>query len=360
MAKKIVIDNYIGNYYFSKQFIREMLKGVKDEVEVVVSSLGGDLDHAIDIHNQFAENGNVIINFTGFNASSATVISLGAKKVRMCENSFYLIHKALVWIDKFGYYNEDDFDELIADLSKKKDQSAKITLTVAKMYADKSGMAVKEVLALMKEEIWLTAEEAKEKGFVDEVYKASEVTNLLEDSTKMAMIAASGYPVPGRKKVETPENSTEVKTPVDEEGIFQRILNKVKDHLNPHKNEMSKPDLKRLNEILKAANIMNFSVNSDGTVTLTADMATAIEGALEQEQTAKAALQQKVDESANLNTKVTDLESKLQTANNRIKELEKEPGASSATVNNETDSPEGKETDGGFWERFANLSPKKK
>lgn len=356
MAKKIVIDNYIGNYYFSKQFIREMLKGAKDEVEVVVSSLGGDLDHAIDIHNQFAEYGNVVINFTGFNASSATVISLGAKKVRMCENSFYLIHKALVWIDKFGYYNEDDFEDLIADLSKKKDQSAKITLTVAKMYADKSGMTVKEVLALMKEEIWLTAQEAQEKGFVDEIYKASEVTNLLDDSTKMAMIAASGYPVPGRKPaVEIPEN-TEEKPTIDEEGIFQRILNKFKDHLNPHKNEMSKPELKRL---LKAANIVNFTENPDGTIKLTAEVAQAIESALEAQETAAASLQQKVDESANLNTKVTDLETKLQTANNRIKELEKEPGADSAAVNVETDKPAGESSEGGFWDRFANLSKKK-
>lgn len=356
MAKnKIVIDGYIGAYFYSKQFIREMLKGTKDETEVTVSSLGGDLDHAIDIHNQFAEHGNIVINYSGFNASSATVLGLKAKLIRMSENSFYLIHKTLMWVDEFGYFNDDDFDELIGKLEKKKEIAAKTSLVIAKMYSEKTGMSIKDTLDLMKEEMWLTAEEAKEKGFIDEIYKPAEVQNYLADETMMAMVVASGYPTPVREKDSTVKPDAIIKPVIDEENLFTRLLNRIKEHfsINPNsKNQMSKPDLMRL---LKAANVAEFVMNADGTITLTAEVAQAIEKALEANETATAALQQKVDDSSQLQAKFSDLELKLKTANETIAKLEKSPGEESATINKETDSDAGSGNEEGFFARFSRL-----
>jgi len=170
--KKIVIDGYIGQWQFSKTYVREMLKGSSaEEVEVNVSSLGGDFSHALDIHDQFAAHKNVTVIYTGFNASSATILSLGSKKVKISENSFYLVHKPMGWVDVFDSLNEDDIDTLIASLEKKKNELAKFTLVLARMYKDKTGMPIKDILNLMKEETWLTADMAKEKGFVDEIIK---------------------------------------------------------------------------------------------------------------------------------------------------------------------------------------------
>ncbi len=210
MAKEVIIDGYIGPYAYSKQYIRAMLEGSKGkETKVKISSLGGDLNHAINIHDQFVEHANIVVEFSSFSASSATIIALGAKTSKMNKNSFYLIHKVMSWIDEWGYMNEDDLEEIIAKLEKEKNENAKITLQIAKMYSDKSGKSVKDILDLMKKQTWLTAEEAKEWGFVDEITESATKVNYLEDYRMVAMIAGSGLPEPPRKHLTNTDMSKE-------------------------------------------------------------------------------------------------------------------------------------------------------
>ncbi|MFK5856585.1 MAG: Clp protease ClpP [Bacteroidota bacterium] len=200
MAKEIIIDSYIGPGYYSKKYVRAMLNNAKGkDVTAKISSLGGDLNHAVDIHDQFAEHGKVTVEYTGFNASSGTIVSLGAFRIKISRNSYYLIHKVSSWIDEYGYKNEDDLEKLISDLSKEKDENKKITLNVAKMYIDRTGKTIKEIIDLMKKETWLTADEALEWGFVDEIYDPKNKVNFLENKRMVAMINAAGYPVPERK-----------------------------------------------------------------------------------------------------------------------------------------------------------------
>ena len=167
------IDGFIGGWGYSKSFIRNFLASSgKDPVTIRVSSLGGDVDHAIAIHNQFVEHGNVTVVLTAFNASSATLITLGARRIQMHSNSFYLIHKALQWVDTWGNMKEDDLDAMIRSLEKQKSELDKITLVLAKMYARKSGKSTPEILDLMKQETWLTADEALAWGFIEEIIES--------------------------------------------------------------------------------------------------------------------------------------------------------------------------------------------
>ena len=199
MAKTFSIDGYIGAGYYSKQYIRSMLLEEPGNILINVSSLGGSLDHALDIHDQFAKHGKVTIEYNSFNASSATIISLGASKIKMSNNSFYLIHKVMSWVDQWGYMNEDDLQVLIDSLEKEKGENAKITLIMAKMYAAKTGKTTAEIIELMKQQTWLSAEEALAWGFVDEIFEPKESINVLEDQKLVAMISAAGFPIPKRK-----------------------------------------------------------------------------------------------------------------------------------------------------------------
>lgn len=221
-TKIIVIDGYIGPYGYSKQFIRNELAGnAKNAVTAKISSLGGSVDDALNIFDQFVEHGNVTAELSAFVASSATLVSLGAKTVRMNENSFYLIHKAMNWVDEWGTMNEDEIEELIAKLEAQKQQLAKITLQLAKMYVKKTGKTLDEIIALMKKETWLTAEEAKDWGFVDEVFAPEVAVNYVDNLQMVAMITGNGFPEPPRKK-QQPESS-----PIDEESFFDRIWNRI-------------------------------------------------------------------------------------------------------------------------------------
>lgn len=242
-TKIIVIDGYIGNYGFSKQYIRGELSGnSKNAVTAKISSLGGAVDDALNIHDQFSEHGNVTAELSAFVASSATLISLGAKTVRMNENSFYLIHKAMNWVDEWGTMNEDEIEELIGKLEKQKQQLAKITLQLAKMYVKKTGKTLEEIINLMKEEIWLTADEALEWGFVDEIFAPEVAQNYLEDLQMVAMITSSGYPAPPRKN-QTQQAAQNIQ--LNEENFFKNFWNRFKNK----QDEDSKTNLNNKNSM---------------------------------------------------------------------------------------------------------------
>ena len=242
--KTLTIDSYIGQYGYSKQWVNQIFTGAdNDEIEVHISSLGGSVDHAMAIHDRFATHGNVTAIFTGMVASAATMIALGAKKTRMSRNSMYLIHKAMIGIDIFDNLNEDDIDALILQLEKDKNELAKTTLVIARMYAAKGKMLVKDILDLMKQQTWLTADQAKSWGFVDEVFTPSKVVNYADDLNMVALIQANGYPIP--------ERSTQPERPaVDEESLINRLLPKLKDLFKPKHTPMNKQFL-NLNKALK-------------------------------------------------------------------------------------------------------------
>jgi len=229
-TKTIVIDGPIGQYSFSKQFMRNELSGQsKNPILIKISSLGGSVDDALNIYDQFIEHGNVTAELSAFVASSATLISLGAKTVRMNENSFYLIHKAMNWVDEWGSMNEDQIDALIAKIELQKQQLAKVTLQLAKMYVKKTGKTLDEITGLMKQQTWLTAEEAKNWGFVDEVFVPELAVNYFENLQMVAMISSSGYPDPPRKmvfKATVAEREAVEAAPMDEESFFDRIWNR--------------------------------------------------------------------------------------------------------------------------------------
>jgi ATP-dependent Clp protease, protease subunit len=348
--KKFVIDGQIGQWYFSKQFVREMLKDTSGEdVEVNISSFGGDVNHAVDIHDQFAAHGNIIINYTGFNASAATLLGLGAKKVRMSENSFYLIHKPMFWVDEWGNMNEDDIDAVITSLEKKKSELAKITMVLARMYKDKTGMSIKDIISLMNEQTWLTADMAKEKRLVDEVYKPAQIVNYLDDSKQIAMISASGLPVPAR-----PKQVTVTETEADQPEVYNetKLINKLRAIFNPI-NTMNKQFV-LVNSVL---GVEKLEATKDG-VFLNEQQLETIEAKIKADSEAIAAAKPegkkegtKTPEASKEDAKPGDeskptveaLTAEIVTLKADLAEIRKNPGAAPATTKVENDNLDTKE-----------------
>ena len=259
--KMIIIDGYIGPYGYSKQFIRNELTGQeKNEVKVKISSLGGNIDDAISIYDQIIEHGNVQVELSAFVASAATLISLGAKKIKMNENSFYLIHKAMNWVDEWGRMNEDDLEEIINKLEHQKQQLAKVTLTLAKMYVKKTGKSLEDITGLMKKQIWLNAEEALQWGFIDEIVVPEVSENYMDNHQMVAMINSIGYPMPERKKQN--ENSEKNE---NEDSLFERIYKKILASMGntiiKNKSVTMEKTFKNLNSVLQ---IEGFEGNEEG------------------------------------------------------------------------------------------------
>lgn len=251
MAKKIInIDGYIGDGGFSAQYIKNALVNAgNEEVELRINSLGGDVGHAIAIRDALIAHGNVTALYSGASASSATLISMGCKSVKITKDSFFLVHKPMVGIDIWATMNEDQLKDLISKLNDKLDNATKWTLQIAGIYCDKTGKPAREILDVMKKGAWLNAEETKKLGFVDEIILPEKITNWAEDEKLVAMIAGQKDIPPLPRKTDTgfgspaaTEEDITKKIEKANDSLYNRIKNLFSNH-KKNESEMSKPNV---------------------------------------------------------------------------------------------------------------------
>lgn len=197
---KLHLKGYVGGWNFDADYIDYVLNKYKDEeVNVLIDSLGGDVATALSVASAFNRHGNVNVHYVGMNASAATIASLGAKCITIDENAMYLVHKCSQLVLKFCSMNAEQLADFIKKCEQKKEDLDKIDLNVASMYAKKCKKDKKALLDLMAKGGWLTAHEAKEWGFVDEVtdFDKSDsalMTKALADDMKVAGILIPDIP----------------------------------------------------------------------------------------------------------------------------------------------------------------------
>lgn len=292
MEYNLSIDSHIGPWGYSKNYIRSQMSGFKNKpVSVRISSLGGSVDDALDIRQQFQDHGDVTCYLFGYVASAATILATGAKKTCMSKYAFYLIHKVSNWIDAWGSYNADQIQRLIDDLKANKLENDKMDLVLANLYAAKCKKKVSDILPILKEGRWLTAQEALEYGFVDEIIEEGTRLNF-DDSMKARfnMYQLPALPAMG--------NDTEV---LEEESAPNWFNNFVNKFFKSQKSDVAtqaqnkplnlsiqmKKDYQKVNSIL---NIEGVEVDKDGKVTLTEEQVKALNdriASLEQESSDK-------------------------------------------------------------------------
>ena len=140
-------------------------------VELMINSGGGSITEGMGMADLIANYPNeTTTTVIGLVASIATVVLLAGDKVRMTENSFMMIHRA--WSYSIG--NSDEL-EATAELLDKMDEKLLDIYenAVKKRKGDEMNMR-KKIKKMMAAETWMTAEEAKEFGFIDEIVQSGE------------------------------------------------------------------------------------------------------------------------------------------------------------------------------------------
>ena len=191
------LKGFVGGYDFDKNYVDYVLsKNAGKPVFVLIDSLGGSLATALSIASSFRNHGDVTVHFVGMNASAATIASLGAKHITMDASAMYLAHKCSTEFFQWAQLNADQLADQIASLEQLKTDLEKMDANVAGMYSRKCKKDADALLALMKVGGWLSAKEALDWGFVDEITNADEdKAPVLTDAVASAM-ASVGMPIP--------------------------------------------------------------------------------------------------------------------------------------------------------------------
>ena len=195
------LKGFVGGADFDRNYVDYVLERNSGKpVTVLIDSLGGSVATALSIASAFRNHADVSVHFVGMNASAATIASLGAKHISIDANAMYLVHKCSQGFFEWGSLNADQFATLISECEKVKADLDKLDLNIARMYAARCSKVSKktcaDLLDLMKRGGWLSAGEAKEWGFVDEITDApGEAAPRLTDAVASDM-AAAGIPIP--------------------------------------------------------------------------------------------------------------------------------------------------------------------
>lgn len=272
----IDLSGPITDYYNSRDYIKYYLNKAGDKpIRLKVNSRGGSVDQALAISRVLEEQANVIIEFVGFNASSATWMAFGAASIEIHEDAMWLAHKCSVPVEVYGMLNHDQLEQKIEELKNQQKSAESIDLMIASKYVDRCKKETKNVLQLMKESRWMSASEALEWGFVDKmipgVNKKVTITNEITDE-----FAAMGLPIPmvSTESDNKPGLVTQILEGV--RNIFNGSEKKEIDSITNNIKPIMRTDFISVNQIL---NCQGLEENA-GKITLTVDQLKVINDAI--------------------------------------------------------------------------------
>lgn len=161
---------YISEYsWFDDDITPKMFKddlyklGTGGPVTVRVNSGGGDMIAASVIRATIMEYpGRVTMRIDGLCASAATYIVMAGDRVCMQDTAYFVIHDPSTMV--FGN---------IEELKKALDVLKTLKSGILDAYQVKTSLDTEKLSRMMTAETWMTAREAKEFGFVDDVISTS-------------------------------------------------------------------------------------------------------------------------------------------------------------------------------------------
>lgn len=171
---KLTVYGSIGGWFSENnaEAVRRKIQDVKAEkIHVHINSGGGSAFDGVAICNLLKQHSaKIIVHIDGWAASAASVIAMAGDKIIMPSNTMMMIHQA----STIEYGNADLFEKTARDLRK-------IDSALAASYKKRFVGTEEELKQLLKDETWLTAEEAVALGLADEIAAEIEIDDTQED-----------------------------------------------------------------------------------------------------------------------------------------------------------------------------------
>lgn len=225
--------------------VSNQIKGIKSEIKVNISSLGGDLFDGFAIYDLFKSHPYQITgNLVGATASAASIIAMGCDKVICSENALHLGHKAST--GAWGNAQE---------LRKAAETLDTCDARIVAIYKKKTGKSDDEIHNWLDQDKWITPEDAMNFGIVDEIYTPEKVINSA-DYKKLSAIK----PLPTNfKNPEMENNESTLKNSI------QNLLGFKNDASLKAENEALKTELEALkSKVVDTVDTTSFTKEIEG------------------------------------------------------------------------------------------------
>lgn len=197
-----------------------------DSLEVIINSGGGDVYAGSEMYTALKEyTGEVTTKIVGIAASAASVVAMAGGKVLISPTAQLMIHNV-------SSYAGGDYRSLQHEAEVLKNYNT----SIANAYMLKSGMTQSELLDLMNQETWFTAQQALDKKLVDEImFEDLNQPKLVANAALSAMlppevVAKMRNELANDRKIELPnqpkkiENLLEAERPSRSLSLYQKRL----------------------------------------------------------------------------------------------------------------------------------------
>ena len=152
-------------------------------LDVYINSPGGEIASGSEIYAILRACNRTRIHVVGQAHSAASIVAMSGWS-EMAPTALMMVH----CVSTYAGGNHADMEHA-AEVLRTADEA------LCTAYTEKSGMTKKDALAMMEHETWLTAEQAKAKGLIDQV--------MFEESKQSDMVAFDGgFKLPSKEQLE--------------------------------------------------------------------------------------------------------------------------------------------------------------
>jgi ATP-dependent protease ClpP protease subunit len=160
---RVTLDGEVGQGWFGEGIgldsVRSLVTPETEALEIDLRTMGGDTFEAFAMYDYLRSlSVPTKVNIVGATASAGTLIAMGADERTITQNSKFLVHNN--WTVTQGDSEEHQ---------KAAEALARFDRDIVNIYHKATGMNKAALRSLMKEERWMDAAEAKEKGFVNRI-----------------------------------------------------------------------------------------------------------------------------------------------------------------------------------------------
>lgn len=212
--------------------------GDVENITLHINSPGGSVFSAVAIANTLKNHkAKITANIDGLAASAATIITSACDTVRMPKNALFMVHNPIT----FAYGNNQDMQKTLEMLNKVKN-------SIIETYLNKAKTDKETLSELMDNETWMSAEEAKEYGFIDEILDENVEKEVIENKL---IINNMAFDISRFKNFKEKKNQEPrvINISVNSTGSPEEIADKFRDILNSTENQKNEGGNMTLEEL---------------------------------------------------------------------------------------------------------------